>query len=156
MDPSLNTLKDELDGDLKEVDIRTIERDARGRISLGAEMHSFEFAKTHLQVDHIRFLGRLYRKVLKGDSSLVVNLIGKADRKNRSGDDSVNIRISSQRADSAANRLRALFAMDGLDSQGRINTLGLGDLDAVNRGDATQAENARQRAVQVFVTPRKR
>src|SRR5262249_21268456 len=136
------------------VDLKVAGRDLKGRAVVQAFLYNYALNETVPGPDHHAFLRNLFEHVLEVEADSRVLLLGKSDRKNRSGDPRVNLRVSKERAEQAAGDLKYYFHKKGIDSTGRIGTIALSDADAVAHGDAAQSENTHERAVEVQVRPR--
>jgi hypothetical protein len=117
-----------------------------------ANMFGYKTGKTDLLDKHKDFLHTLFTDVLKQDELSTVRFIGRADRRNRSGKDSVNQKVSDDRARNAENHLRVEFVINEIDSFGRISNIGNSDKLAIARGDAAQSDDEHERAVLVIFT----
>jgi hypothetical protein len=117
-----------------------------------ANMFGYATGKVALLSKHEDFLRTLFTDVLQEDSLSTVFLIGRADRKNRSGKESVNQKVSDDRAWGAESFLRARFALNGVDTTGRISNRGNSDKSAIAANNASQSDNERERSVVVIFT----
>jgi outer membrane protein OmpA-like peptidoglycan-associated protein len=137
-----------------DVKVLLLLRNPNGSVEGVGTMFNYDLNQVQLRDTHRSFLGTVFFKILKENPASSVVLVGKADRKNRSGSDAVNQRVSDQRAQLAAAFLKKLFHDSKLDATRRIAVRGDSDQQAVRLGDADQSENRFQRAVTVNILPR--
>ena len=71
-----------------------------------ANMFGYKTGKVDLLDKHQDFLHTLFTNVLQEDSLSTVRFLGRADRKNRSGNAAVNQKVSDDRAQRAENFMR--------------------------------------------------
>src|SRR5262245_7885517 len=117
-----------------------------------ANMFGYKTGKVDLLDKHQDFLHTLFTNVLNEDSLSTVRFIGRADRKNRSGNVAVNQKISDDRALRAENFMRIEFVQNGVDTRGRISSRGNSDKHAIALKNAPQSDNEHERAVLVVFT----